>query len=112
MLLMQDHLSQGSIGNLITLPLQGQALEEGNNEDKLSAEAKWNGFRKCQACDDNVEKFFEGRNELDKYMYKKKLSKEEYLVQLMENYSIDELKASGLRELMIVLETMCSIIYK
>ena len=31
MLPMQDHLPQGSVGNLIALPLQGQALKEGNS---------------------------------------------------------------------------------
>lgn len=86
--------------------------DEAREKYKKMYEAKWNGFQKCLSCDDSVEKFFEGRNELNKYTHKKKLSKEEYLVQLMENYSIDELKASELRELIIVLETMCSVIYK
>lgn len=41
MLPMQDHLSQGGIGNLIALPLQGQALKEGNS---AFVDENWNAY--------------------------------------------------------------------
>lgn len=41
MLPMQDHLSPGSIGNLIALPLQGQALKEGNS---AFMDENWNAY--------------------------------------------------------------------
>lgn len=41
MLPMQDHLSPGSIGNLIALPLQGQALKEGNS---AFVDENWNAY--------------------------------------------------------------------
>ena len=74
-------------------------------------EAKWKGFDRCQSCETDIECFFEGRNELNKFTHEKKLSKEEYLVQLMENYSLEELKMSDLKDLILALETMCSTIY-
>lgn len=41
MLPMQDHLPQGGIGNLIALPLQGQALKEGNS---AFVDENWNAY--------------------------------------------------------------------
>ena len=41
MLPMQDHLPQGGIGNLIALPLQGQALKEGNS---AFIDENWNAY--------------------------------------------------------------------
>ena len=41
MLPMQDHLSQGGIGSLIALPLQGQALKEGNS---AFVDENWNAY--------------------------------------------------------------------
>lgn len=41
MLPMQDHLSSGGIGNLIALPLQGQALKEGNS---AFVDENWNAY--------------------------------------------------------------------
>lgn len=38
---MQDHLRQGGIGNLIALPLQGQALKEGNS---AFVDENWNAY--------------------------------------------------------------------
>lgn len=86
--------------------------EEKREKHKAMYEAKWREFQKCTICDDNVELFFEGRNALNKFTHEKKLSKEEYLVQFMEKYSIEELKTSELRDLILALEKMCSTIYK
>lgn len=41
MLPMQDHLSPGGIGNLIALPLQGQALKE---ENSAFVDENWNAY--------------------------------------------------------------------
>lgn len=41
MLPMQDHLRNGGIGNLIALPLQGQALKEGNS---AFVDENWNAY--------------------------------------------------------------------
>lgn len=41
MLPLQDHLPQGGIGNLIALPLQGQALKEGNS---AFVDENWNVY--------------------------------------------------------------------
>ncbi len=41
MLPAQDYLSEGSIGNLIALPLQGQALKEGNS---AFIDSNWNAY--------------------------------------------------------------------
>lgn len=41
MLPMQDHLPQGGVGNLIALPLQGQALKEGNS---AFIDEYWNAY--------------------------------------------------------------------
>ena len=41
MLPMQDHLPQGGVGNLIALPLQGQALKEGNS---AFIDENWNAY--------------------------------------------------------------------
>ena len=41
MLPMQDHLPKGGLGNLIALPLQGQALREGNSE---FIDEHWNAY--------------------------------------------------------------------
>lgn len=41
MLPMQDHLQEGGVGNLIALPLQGQALKEGNS---AFVDEHWNAY--------------------------------------------------------------------
>ncbi len=41
MLPMQDHLPEGGVGNLIALPLQGQALKEGNS---AFIDEHWNAY--------------------------------------------------------------------
>ena len=41
MLPMQDHLPEGGVGNLIALPLQGQALKEGNS---AFVDEHWNAY--------------------------------------------------------------------
>jgi len=41
MLPMQDHLPKGGVGNLIALPLQGQALKEGNS---VFIDEHWNAY--------------------------------------------------------------------
>jgi len=86
--------------------------DEARKRHKAMYEAKWKGFQKCTACNNNIESFFEGRNQLNNFTHEKKLSKEDYLIQLMEIYSIDELKTSEFRDLISVLETMCFTIYK
>ena len=49
----QDHLSEGGIGNLIALPLQGQALREGNSafvdEDWNAYPDQWETLRNTQS---------------------------------------------------------------
>lgn len=85
--------------------------DENREKHKMIYEAKWKAFDRCQSCETDIECFFEGRNELNKFTHEKKLSKEEYLVQLMENYSLEELKMSDLKDLILALETMCSTIY-
>ncbi|MBS6869559.1 MAG: AAA family ATPase [Firmicutes bacterium] len=84
---------------------------ENREKHKMIYEAKWKAFDRCQSCETDIECFFEGRNELNKFTHEKKLSKEEYLIQLMENYSLEELKMSDLKDLILALETMCSTIY-
>ena len=85
--------------------------DESREKNKMIYEAKWKAFDRCQSCETDIECFFEGRNELNKFTHEKKLSKEEYLIQLMENYSLEELKMSDLKDLILALETMCSTIY-
>lgn len=85
--------------------------DESREKHKMIYEAKWKAFDRCQSCETDIECFFEGRNELNKFTHEKKLSKEEYLIQLMENYSLEELKVSDLKDLILALETMCSTIY-
>ena len=57
MLPMQDHLPEGGVGNLIALPLQGQALKEGNS---AFVDEHWNAYP----------------NQWEVLLNKKKLSKE------------------------------------
>ena len=85
--------------------------DENREKHKMIYEAKWKAFDRCQSCETDIECFFEGRNELNKFTHERKLSKEEYLIQLMENYSLEELKMSDLKDLILALETMCSTIY-
>lgn len=85
--------------------------DENREKHKMIYEAKWKAFDRCQSCETDIECFFEGRNELNKFTHEKKLSKEEYLIQLMEKYSLEELKMSDLKDLILALETMCSTIY-
>ena len=54
---MQDYLSEGGVGNLIALPLQGQALKEGNS---AFVDEHWNAYP----------------NQWEVLLNKKKLSKE------------------------------------
>ena len=58
-----------------------------------------------------MNKFFKGRNEINKFTHEKKLSKEEYLVQIVGGYSVDELKISEIKDLIFELENMCNTIY-
>lgn len=85
--------------------------EDAREKHKARYEAKWKEFQKCNECENDIEKFFEGRNQLNKFTHTKKLSKEEYLVQLMENYSIDELRSSEFHDLISALESICNKIY-
>jgi predicted ATP-dependent endonuclease of OLD family len=85
--------------------------DEAREKHKVKYEAKWKGFSKCTTCENDINKFCEGRNELNKYTHEKKISKEEYLVQLIEYYSVDELKKGGLYDLISVLEELCDNIY-
>jgi type III secretory pathway component EscR len=64
------------------------------------------------SCDSDIEKFFEGRNKLNEFTHEKKKVKEEYLVHFLEAYSLDQLKASEISDLVIVLEAMCKKIYE
>ena len=86
--------------------------DEAREKHKIRYEAKWKKFDQCISCDANVGDFFEGRNKLNKYTHEKKIAKEQYLIQLMENYSLDELKMSELKDLICALEMMCSTIYR
>ena len=85
--------------------------DEARKKYKERYEEIWKKFERCNYCDGDVEKFFEGRNELNKFTHIKKIAKEEYLVELMENYTVDELKDSEFRDLILKLEEMCSLIY-
>lgn len=85
--------------------------EEAREKHKERYETKWKAFKKCDTCDGDINKFFEGRNEINKFTHEKKLFKEEYLVQFLEGYSIDELKTSEFQNLISELEKMCKDIY-
>ena len=85
--------------------------EDAREKHKKRYETKWKEFKKCEACDGDVNKFFKGRNEINKFTHKKKLSKEEYLVQIVGGYSVDELKISEIKDLIFELENMCNTIY-
>ena len=85
--------------------------EDAREKHKERYETKWKEFKKCEACDGDVNKFFKGRNEINKFTHEKKLSKEEYLVQIVGGYSVDELKISEIKDLIFELENMCNTIY-
>lgn len=74
-------------------------------------ERQWRSFSECISCTDDIEKFFDGRNKLNDFTHEKKKAKEEYLVQFLERYSIDELRTSEISGLILALETICSHIY-
>lgn len=78
---------------------------------KKRYETKWSSFSKCENCENSIDKFFEGRDVLNNYTHAKKCAKEEYLVQLIESYSVEELKTSNLSELVVALEKMCGTVY-
>lgn len=85
--------------------------EEAREKHKERYEERWRGFQKCKTCENDINNFFEGRNKINKFTRAKKLSKEEYLVQFVEKYSIDELKTSEMQDLISALEKMCNAIY-
>lgn len=78
---------------------------------KAQYEKQWRSFHNCINCESDIEKFFEGRNKLNEFTHEMKKGKEEYLVQFLEEYSVDELKTSNISELVLVLETFCKQIY-
>ena len=49
---------------------------------------------------------------MNEFRHEKKKAKEEYLVQFLEPYSVEELKASEISDLVRALETMCKKIYE
>ena len=75
-------------------------------------ETQWRSFSECKSCASDIKDFFNGRNKLNKFTHEKKTAKEEYLVQFLEPYSIEELKASEMSDLVIVLENICNKIYE
>lgn len=75
-------------------------------------ERQWKSFSECISCADDIEKFFDVRNKLNEFTHEKKKTKEEYLVQFLEPCSIEELKASEMTDLVIVLENICKKIYE
>ncbi len=79
---------------------------------QLQYEKHWRSFPKCTSCGSDIEKFFEGRDKLNAFTHEKKKAKEEYLVQFLEGYSIDELKVSEISDLVLALEAMCNQIYE
>lgn len=86
--------------------------EEARKKHKKRYEEKWRKFEKCKECENNIERFFEGRNKLNEFTHSKKVSKEEYLVEFIEEYEIEQLKQSELCDLVNILESMCDTIYK
>ena len=74
-------------------------------------ERQWRSFSECTSCAEDIEKFFDGRNKLNEFTHEKKKAKEEYLVQFLEGYSIDELRTSEISGLILALESVCSHIY-
>ena len=70
MLPMQEHLSQGGIGNLIALPLQGQALKVGNS---AFVDENWNAYP----------------NQWEKLMSMPKLSKE-FIEEKMKEWKLSD----------------------
>ena len=67
-------------------------------------ERQWRSFPECISCTSDIEEFFEGRDKLNEFTREKKKAKEEYLVQFLESYSIEELKASEISDLVLALE--------
>ena len=96
-----------------------------NFEDKFKAEdtkarqrykqlyeERWAGFEKCSSCENSISRFFEGRDIINVYTHSKKLAKDEYMVELIESNSLEELCSNGFNDLVEVLETLCNQIYK
>lgn len=81
MLPLQDHLPQGGIGNLIALPLQGQALKEGNS---AFVDENWNAYP----------------NQWEVLLSKPKLSKEFIEDKLQEWKIFASNKAMGINEIL------------
>lgn len=86
--------------------------EEARKNYQEQYEKQWRKFSGCTNCEQDIEKFFDGRNRLNRYTHEKKKAKEEYLVEFLVPYSVEELKASEISELVIALETMCKKIYE
>ena len=78
---------------------------------KEKYENRWKNFEQCHDCESDISQFLAGRDILNAYTHNKKCYKQEYLVELIRGYSVNELKKSKLCELVIVLEKMCSGIY-
>lgn len=74
-------------------------------------EKQWRAFSNCADCANNIDYFFEGRNKLIEFTHEKKKTKEDYLVQFLEPYAVEELKKSDISELVERLEKMCRKIY-
>ena len=96
-----------------------------NFEDKFKAEdtmarqkykqlyeERWTGFDKCSSCEKSISRFFEGRDIINTYTHNKKLAKDEYMVELIESNSLEELRSNGFNDLVEVIETLCDQIYK
>ena len=96
-----------------------------NFEDKFKAEdtmarqkhkqlyeERWMGFDKCSSCEKSISRFFEGRDIITAYTHNKKLAKDEYMVELIESDSLEELRSNGFNDLVEVLENLCNQIYK
>ncbi|MCL3784099.1 AAA family ATPase [Roseburia hominis] len=86
--------------------------EEARKNYQVQYEKQWRNFSDCENCEHDIEKFFDGRNKLNEFTHEKKKAKEEYLVQFLEPYSVEELKASEISDLVRALETMCKKIYE
>ena len=85
--------------------------EVGRKKYQALYEKQWRAFSNCADCANNIDYFFEGRNKLIEFTHEKKKTKEDYLVQFLEPYAVEELKKSDISELVERLEKMCRKIY-
>ena len=85
--------------------------EVGRKKYQALYEKQWRAFSNCADCANNIDYFFEGRNKLNEFTHEKKKTKEDYLVQFLEPYAVEELKKSDISELVERLEKMCRKIY-